>query len=452
MGSVRADPEDDGAAPLPARPAVMFNRWQENWSVLADPRVPRESFDTLKYLPLSQDPATYLSLGANVRERFEANDAVNFGVGSNRNQDYDISRIEVHADLRVASQLQVFVQLESDHALGKNVRTPVDQDRLDLEQGFLALTEPLGGGTVKFRVGRQQVGFDLQRFVSVRDGPNVRQSYDEAWVDYEHGRWRYISFYGQPVQNRDVRPFDDTSNGHLTYGGFRVERQLGRSSTVAAYYSRFTQDGARFVSVRGNEQRNILDLHFVGKRGAWDWDAETMNQAGRIAGRNIEAWAVGSLLGYTFNELWAPRLALQTDAASGNRDTQDPTLRTFNPLFPNGGYVTLAGYTGYVNFIHVKPSITVHPSQRLKLLAAVGVQWRESTADAVYTQPNIPVAGTAGRAGRYTGTYGQFRTDWAATGHVALALEVVHFAVGDALRNAGGHDSNYIGAEFKYGW
>ena len=49
----------------PERPAILFNRWQENWSVLADPRVPRKSLDDLKYIPLSTtDPNTYLSFGA----------------------------------------------------------------------------------------------------------------------------------------------------------------------------------------------------------------------------------------------------------------------------------------------------------------------------------------------------------------------------------------------------
>ena len=72
----------------------MFNRWEEDWSVLADPRVPREPFDSLKYIPLSvYDPKTYLSFGANLRERFEGNDAANFGVGTNRNQNYVISRL-----------------------------------------------------------------------------------------------------------------------------------------------------------------------------------------------------------------------------------------------------------------------------------------------------------------------------------------------------------------------
>src|ERR1700744_4421775 len=138
--------------PAPQRPAIMFNRWQEDWSVLADPRVPRQPFDEFKYIPLSEtDHYTYLSFGADTRERFEENDNAGFGTGANRNQDYVISRNEFHADLRVANQLQAFVQLQSDFAPWKTMLTPVDQKRLDLEQAFIALTEPVDGGTLKLR-------------------------------------------------------------------------------------------------------------------------------------------------------------------------------------------------------------------------------------------------------------------------------------------------------------
>jgi hypothetical protein len=449
-----ADQSVQAGDQAPPRPAILFNRWQEDWSVLADPRVPREPLDGLKYIPLSaDDPKTYLSLGAGLRERFEANDATGFGVGTNRNQDYVISRAEVDADLRVARQFQFFIQLQKDNAFDKKTLTPVDQDRPDLEQAFITMVEPLAAGTLKVRLGRQQFGFDLQRFVSVRDGPNVRQSYDAAWIDYEHGPWRYIAFYSHPVQDRDLRPFDDDSNNQLTYGGFRVERKIMDSANLSSYISRFTQDGARFPSGRGYERRDIVDMRFAGTKGSLDWDVEAMNQVGRIGPKDIEAWAFGSLAGYTLTQiLWTPRLGIQVDAASGDRSPTDNQLNTFNPLFPNGYYVTLAGYTGYVNFIHVKPSVTVHPLANLKVMGAVGMQWRETTADAVYTQPDIPIAGTVGRQGRYTGTYGQLRTEYILNSHISLALEVVHFAIGDALRGAGGHDSDYVGAEFKYGW
>jgi hypothetical protein len=439
---------------IPQRPSIMFNRWQENWSVLADPRVPREAFDDLKYIPLSpDDPKTYLSFGADLRERFEANDAVGFGTGRNRSADYAISRLEAHADLRIASQVQMFVQLQSDFAPGKSVITPVDRDRLDLEQAFISVTEPVEDGTLKVRLGRQQFAFDLQRFVSVRDGPNVRQSYDAAWADYENGPWRLIAFYSQPVQNRDLRAFDDYSSGRLTYGGVRVERQLSTSSSIAIYYSRFNQDDAQFPAASGNEFRDIVDARFSGSADGFDWDLEAMNQTGRIGSQSVEAWAFGTIGGYTFADLaTTPRLGLQFDGASGDDNPHDHRLGTFNPLFPNGYYLALAGYTGYVNFIHLKPSVTIHPTAALKVMFAAAAQWRETTADAVYTQPDIPVAGTAGRPGRYTGAYGQIRAEYALTPYSSVALEVVHFAVGDAVSRAGGHDSNYVGLEFKCGW
>src|SRR5580704_11312558 len=176
---------ESGTEP-PERPAILFNRWQEDWSVLADPRVPREPFDQLKYISFSaSDPLMYLSLGADFRSRFEWNDAPEFGTGPNRSEAYVITRTEVDADLHLGPHVQVFTQLQSDWATWKKVLLPPDQDRLGLEQAFVLITEPVDEGTVRLRLGRQQFAFDLQRFVSSRDGPNVRQSYDGAWAEYQ---------------------------------------------------------------------------------------------------------------------------------------------------------------------------------------------------------------------------------------------------------------------------
>jgi hypothetical protein len=42
--------------------------------------------------------------------------------------------------------------------------------------------------------------------------------------------------------------------------------------------------------------------------------------------------------------------------------------------------------------------------------------------------------------------------DWTIDRATAFAVEAVHFVIGDALRNAGAHDSNYLGVEIKRGW
>jgi hypothetical protein len=126
-------------------------------------------------------------------------------------------------------------------------------------------------------------------------------------------------------------------------------------------------------------------------------------------------------------------------------------LETFNPLFPNGYYFTLGGYTGYSNLIHLKPSITVDPVANLSVMAAVGLQWRQTSADAVYVQTNA-VPGTAGVAGLWTGVYSQLRVDYRFNAHVTGAIEAVHYQIGNVVRQAGGHDSDYLGVELKSAW
>jgi hypothetical protein len=84
-GVQAADEEAPAMNEIPSRPVPLFNRWEEDWSALADERVPRQPFDDLKYLSLSSiDRLVYLSLGANVRERFEALNPQAFGTRSNR--------------------------------------------------------------------------------------------------------------------------------------------------------------------------------------------------------------------------------------------------------------------------------------------------------------------------------------------------------------------------------
>jgi hypothetical protein len=440
----------------PTRPTILPSRWEEDWSVLADPRVARQPFDNLKYIPLSpNDPKTYLSLGADLRQRFEANDKAGFGVFPNRNNDYLISRTDWYADLHIAGQVQMFIQFESDFAPWKIMLTPPDRDVLDLEQAFVTVTEPVGDGTGRVRLGRQQMNFDLQRFVSDREGPNVRQSFDAAWGEYENGPWKFITFYSQPVQIYDLgaQPFDSYSSGANTFSVVRAQRELFGWATLSGYYAYYALDNAKYLSVSGNERRDSFDVRFSAKTGSFDGDVEVMTQSGTIGDDTIRAWAVGSLSGYTFSDAkWTPRLGFQFDAASGNSNPHGTVLQTFNPLFPNGYYFTLAGYTGYTNLIHVKPSIAVHPTNSLTLSFAVAAQWRETTADAVYLQGSVPVPGTAGHPGRYTGTYGQLDLNWAMTSHSSFAIQAVRFDVGNAISRVGGRDSNYLGVQIAYGW
>ena len=435
------------------RPAIKANRWQEDWSVLADPALRTSPLDAFKYMPFGTDPQRYVSLGLTLRERVEMNDANGFGTRGVARDNYLLQRFQVHADVHFNEHWRLFTQLEDARAYDKTTLSGADQNRDDLRLAFLEYTGALGGGTFKSRVGRQDFAFDLQRFISSRDGPNVRQSFDAVWADWETSKWRFIGLASRPVQYADDSAFDDTSNNHVRFNMLRVERLVWGSNEASAYMARYDRDSASYLDGAGSEQRNVFDARLGGAAAGYDWDVEGMAQTGSVGTKTIRAWAGGSRLGYTFTALpWSPRLGLQLDAASGDSHAGDNRVGTFNPLFPNGYYFSLAGYTGYANLIHVKPSITVKPIEKLSVMTAIGLQWRQTTNDAVYVQPNIAVAGTAGQGSRWTGAYGQIRTDYAFTANLTGAIEAVHYEIGQAVRDAGGHDSNYLGVELKLGW
>jgi len=436
-----------GPALAAERPAIKVNRWQEDWSVLADPAKRTEPLDGLKYVPLGDDAV--LSLGLTLRERLELGDAATFGQEA---ADTSLSqRLQVHADAR-AGAWRAFVMLEDVRAFGRRHVGGADADRLDLRLAFVDRLGQLAGGKTTVRLGRQDFPIDQQRFLSARDGPGVRQSFDAVWVDWSRGPWTLAGVVSQPVQYADDEAFDDTSSGHVRLDFARVERRAF-GGAVSAYAGRLARSTARYGDAVGQEDRQVYDLRYVGKTKALDWDLEAMGQRGEVGSAEVRAWAAGARGGWTFEGVaWKPRLGLQGDLASGDSRKGDGRLGTFNPLYPNAAYFTRAGYTGYANIAHLKPSVTVSPTGKLTVMAALAGQWRRTAADAIYGQPFAAYAGTAGQGGRWTGAYGHLRADYAFNRSLTGTIEAVHFEAGSALRAAGRDDSDYLGVELKYGW
>ena len=376
IGSVNSPSPDEIPAaavhtPPTVRPRISPDRWTEDWSALSDPALRTDRTDAGKYIPLlSGIPGSYVSLGLTLRSRWEFLAAPFFGIGE-RQDSYLLHRLQAHADVHLDAQWRAFLQVEDVRAPGKRMVTPVDENPLDLRLAFLEYTGHLGAATVQARVGRQDFEYDLQRFLSSRDGPNVRQSFDAVWAAFDQGAWRVAGFVSRPVQYSPAGVFDDRSGRRFRFSLLRVERRVSDVGALSTYYALYERDGAQFLDAAGNERRHVLDVHFAGAASGLDWDGEAMGQAGTVGPARIRSWAVGTRAGYTVaNRPWQPRFGLQADAASGDGRAGDGKLGTFNPLFPNGYYFNLAGFTGYSNLVHLKPSVTVSPVPDLKARAS----------------------------------------------------------------------------------
>jgi hypothetical protein len=418
-------------------PAIKANRWEEDWSPFLDPNLRTSTPNGLKYVPLFADnPDSYVSIGLNVRENFEVSDAPAFGTSPSNPQDsYWLQRAQFHIDAHLNENWQLFTQFEDVRAFDKIAVGSTDANQLDLRLAFMGYTTTSDAGTFSARIGRQDFAFDLECFLSSRDGPNVRQSFDSIWAGWETDAWRFYGLVSQPVDYQNNLPFDDESSSGTRFSATRVERQL-TNIELSAYYGLYQRTAAYFTSASGEEDRHIFDARSTGTGSA-----------------NIQAWAFGARTGYTFSDAaWSPRLGLQFDLASGDRNPRDGAIGTFDPLFPNGFYFSLGGHTGYTNVVHLKLSITIQPIDDLTVMAGTGLLWRQTMEDAVYTLPSVPVADTAGFGTSWTRAYAQLRVDYSFNPNLTRSIEAVHYQVGSSLRAARARDSDYVRAELNLAW
>ncbi len=398
-----------------------------------------------------------VSFGGEVRERVEHYTNELFGLGPVVDDSYDLSRVLAFADLRLSGGPRLFVEFGAHSAIGK--RQPLlepDRDDIDLHQAFVEL--PVAGATV--RAGRQEMPLGSARFVDVREGPNVRQTFDGVRVHAPLGRATLDVFGVRPTRDR-AGSFDDGPAPHQLFAGAYLSVPvtgprpgpsfgLGPKPALAVdtyYYWRKT--GADL----GGYRRHTLGLRGWGATGGWDYDVEGMLQLGQSLAGRVRAGGVSAKSGYTVTSMrWTPRFGVQSDWFSGDRHPGDGRDNTTDPLFPRGAYFSEPGLQTFSNIIDVYPSVTLNPTRKLAVQAGVDAIWRATRADAVYIAPLIPVPGTAGVGGLYEGTSRVLQATWGATPNLILAASLVHMVAGDAITAAGGHSMTYVAtwAQFRF--
>lgn len=442
---VRAQP---AATSTGGPPAYELLRYEEDYRYLHDPRARTDFWDPIKYIPLGDDPGTYLSLGGELRERFEYYSAPGFGLLGEEADGYLLHRVLLHADLYVGDNLRTFVQVGNHLEAGRDAVSAIYVDRLDLQQGFVDVRLPIASASdidPILRAGRQEMAFGSQRLVAIRDAPNVRRSFDGFRLGDTIDDMRIDGFATRPVLlEEDI--FDDEPDHDQAFWGVYSTLPVTpiRGLNADIYYLGFENEQAQFGTVAGDEQRHSIGARLFGATAGWDWDWEALGQLGTFAGQDIGAWTVATDTGYTFRDTsWTPRVGLKADIASGDHDPRDGTLGTFNALFPKLAYFNEAALLAPANLFDVQPSLSVKPTDNLTLTAGWDFVWRETTNDAVYVAPLTPVAGTAGRGGRFIGHQASFDVLWQLDRHMQIKASYVHFDVGSALRAGGGRDVDF---------
>src|SRR5271167_4445685 len=114
------DMSTTGETPFPPL-AYKILRFDENYSFLSNSALRTDFFDPIKYIPLgTNNPAWYLTLGGELRERFEGNYNPNFGIGGNGPDSYWLQRATLLADVHLGDRFRVFTEGISGVIEGEN--------------------------------------------------------------------------------------------------------------------------------------------------------------------------------------------------------------------------------------------------------------------------------------------------------------------------------------------
>ena len=433
------------------RPRIHLNRYEEDYGFLSAPGCRTDRWDRLKYFQLAPEPSKYLSLGADLRERFEYLHNGDWQAGND--DAYLLHRLMLHGELRLGQRARWFVQLTNNWALGRSGGPrPLDADQLDLHQAFLDVRFDLAPGALTLRAGRQELDYESARLISTRDGANVRLSFDAVRLMQQAGKWRVDAFVAAPVETNPGVFDDGQIPGQLLWGAYAFGPLIAEVLSLDVFYFGFARAGATFDQGRADESRHSFGLRASGQPASLDYNVELVTQLGSFGAGAIIAWTVASDVGYTFAALpLRPRLGLQANVTSGDRDPRDPALQTFNPLFPQASYFSDANLIGPQNHVDVHPAITVRPLEPIAIMVHYDAFWRQSLGDGAYRSSGALIASGSTSQERHLGSELSVRAQWQVDRHALLVASYSHFFAGPFLEAAGlGADLDFFAFWLSY--
>jgi hypothetical protein len=427
-----------------------------DWSYLAQPAASgsseRDWTDRFHYTSLGSN--SFLSITGQLRERGEYQDHPAFGAQPPDNG-YLLQRYLFSSDLHLTELLRIFLQLDSGLVNGRDggPRPAIDEDKLDFNQGFVDIT-PFGSSdhSLTMRAGRQLISLGSTRLIATGAGLNVEQPFDGFRLMLRAGQW---SADGVAVRPTEVRTgiFDNEPDSAEELWGLYLSRALPPLRTnVDLYYLGYDHKSVRYVQGTGREQRETIGARVWSHTPAWDYDFEYTAQFGRFNTGNIRAWGTGYHLGYTFNQVrFAPHPELDGGILSGDHNTHDNTLSTFNPLFPNGNFLSQSILLGPFNLILVRPTFKTALTRKVSTNTNVELLWRQATEDGVYNIAGILTHAPGNSTARFIGTQVQQEIDYAFSRHLSGSLAYEHFFAGEFLKQSPpGHSLNFISPQLTY--
>ncbi|MEQ1886068.1 MAG: alginate export family protein [Bryobacteraceae bacterium] len=445
-----------GALPAQVpRPAYLDQRSDENWRFLSDSSRRSDVWDSWKYIPLKKSGDSYITLGGDVRIRWDYFRDASFGSVPDSPHGFLLQRYLVHADTHLGQHVRFFTQFQSGIETGRVTGPRItDQDSAEVHQAFFDLStngNPNRG--VSLRVGRQEYEFGSGHFISASEVFNVRRMFDGFRLAYHSGSWTLLAIAAKPAVT-NPGAFDDVPDHQQTLwgaGAYGPNRYF-KGANLSIYYIGLDRKSVRLDQGAGRDQRHTFGSRTWGTRWGWDYNYELVFQLGKFGSGDIRGLGAATDTGYTFaKSKYTPRGGVRFNVTSGDKDRNDPTTQTFNPLFPGTAYSGKIGLLGPSNLIDLTPTLRMRLSSRLYFLPESSFFWRTSLNDGIYGPTGtLSRTGALSRA-RFVGNQLTLPLQYSVDRHLTVTAFYSHFFAGRFLRESPpGRSVNYVSAFITY--
>jgi len=430
------------AAPVQAHadplPTLRPERWAEDW---------RGSSVPLKDIRIGAD--THLTLGADARFKIEGIDAPRLGLSSSVRDAWLTQRFLAHADLHAGGHVRVFAQLGVHDGRGRKADVTFDDDRFDLNQGFVDLSGDVGEARATLRLGRQELALGSPRFVTLRDPTNLRQRHDLAHLIVTSKAWRVDAFAGRPTRDR-IGVFDDRGDPGQEFAGARLQRRYGPVTANLLYFD-LARDRFQVGDMVAHDHRRSLGGHVFGRLGAYDFDVEALRQTGRFGASRVSAFGGAADAGRTFAEApLSPRIGARLTYGSGDSDPTDGEQQTFAPPFP-GTWFGQNGLASFSNTVEAAATLRIEPRRDMAVTFKAGGSWRANVHDYVYIGNAVALPGTRAGGAEVAGS-ASAAMSWRVSRHVTWTGYVSVVAISDDLKALGGDDVIYANSALAFSY
>lgn len=433
-----------------------------------------------------------LTVDIEERLRFEArsnNRDFNDAVNDDSDDSWLLNRFRLGLAVKPAHWLKVYAQMQdtrewnSERPNTPGIRGTEGEDNFDLRQAYVELGD-LKEFPLALTLGRQILNYGDARLVADGNWNNFGRTFDAVKLRYQKkGVVTVDLFAARPVQIKE-EVINDSDSADNFFGIYATLDVLPFQMTELYVLHRDKEDlqpdldpinksDPRGAATGPVQRITTIGTRWASKKGAfgdWDYGLEAAYQfgdywAGARTGPALDhnAFAIHLRAGHTWEDIgWKPRVGLEYNYASGDKDPTDGKNESFQNLFPSNfapyGYMDEMPWR---NMHNARLHLTAQPTKKLSAELSWHVFWLAETTDFWYRSNGVATqrAAFGGAdvrtlgASNYVGHEIDLAFTYKPTEWLTIFTGYSHFFAGDYIQATGPSDDAdfaYLQATFQF--